>query len=425
MGPRSAVAAVALAVIIALVAGGGDERDVTPEVASAPAGEQAAVTEVLTGGAIAVVLPDYPVTLWIDGREVTLPPGGARLRYKADGVHEIAAAAPGREPFRQRVEVAGGGETRIEGRARADPASRRPIPPESQEAEGQKTACQDQTAHPAKAARRSRPRRAHRRPLSAMRALTILALLGARASAAPAHADDKARARALHERGLRHYKVGEHAAAIRYYKDAYKAYPAPGILFNLAQAYRQNGDCEQALATYRNYVAEVPDGPNADTAREHIGSLRCATEVKPQPEPEPEQAVEPAPAAAISAKPAEQRDKGKTARVVGYVFAGISVAALGGSIAFGLKSRSTSAEIEEFFAAGGTWNEELAAIEERGENEEKRALIFGASPEPPRSPRSCSTGPAKRSPSAIARRFWSRRSTAGSDRRQRDVLARR
>ena len=128
------------------------------------------------------------------------------------------------------------------------------------------------------------------------RALISIALVALVAS--PVLADDKERARQLHDKALRHYKVGEHTQAITYYREAYKAFPAAGILFNLAQAYRQNGDCALALQTYKNYLAEVKTGVDADTARGHIRTLRCATT-----QPEPEVVQEPNPEPTVSDPP--------------------------------------------------------------------------------------------------------------------------
>ena len=195
-------------------------------------------------------------------------------------------------------------------------------------------------------------------------------------TAGPALADNKERARELHERGLRYYKVGQHAEAIRYYRQAYQAYPVPGILFNLAQAYRQNGDCALAVQTYKQFLAEVPTGANADVARGHIETLECEAEPEPEPEPapQPEVGAEPDPAAITGTAPPP--DRGGPMRLAGLISLGVAAAAGTGSIIYGLKARSTSSEVAAFFAEGGTWSEELADLEARGERQERVSIIF-------------------------------------------------
>ena len=54
------------------------------------------------------------------------------------------------------------------------------------------------------------------------------------------------KARFLADRGRQLQRDGKFAAAIEAYKAAYVLAPSPGLLFNLAQVYRLNGDCDDA-----------------------------------------------------------------------------------------------------------------------------------------------------------------------------------
>jgi tetratricopeptide (TPR) repeat protein len=91
--------------------------------------------------------------------------------------------------------------------------------------------------------------------------LTFLAI--ALASSYPAHADDKAMARAHYETAARLYDVGEYDRALVEFKDAYVAKPDPAFLFNIGQCYRKLGQEDQALDYYRRFLkVAAPDDPN-------------------------------------------------------------------------------------------------------------------------------------------------------------------
>jgi hypothetical protein len=97
-------------------------------------------------------------------------------------------------------------------------------------------------------------------------ALVLLGAAGARAAEptpAEAEASEKIvdpEAQQLFESGLRHFNVGDYPAAIRDFKAAYHRSPAPGLLYNLAQAHRLAGECGPALVLYRRYLASNPPG---------------------------------------------------------------------------------------------------------------------------------------------------------------------
>lgn len=67
-----------------------------------------------------------------------------------------------------------------------------------------------------------------------------------------------------------HYNLGRFKQAIASYTEAYESYPAPEILFNLAQCYRQVGDHEKALFFFEGYIREMPEAPNRQVVLELI-----------------------------------------------------------------------------------------------------------------------------------------------------------
>jgi hypothetical protein len=75
---------------------------------------------------------------------------------------------------------------------------------------------------------------------------------------------------ALTERGIAHFRRHEYTLAIADFEACYAKRPVPDLLFNIAQSQRLNGDCEQALATYRRFLLVAPRGPLRDRATEEI-----------------------------------------------------------------------------------------------------------------------------------------------------------
>src|SRR5690606_28579845 len=74
----------------------------------------------------------------------------------------------------------------------------------------------------------------------------------------------------LHDRG-------DYARAIAAFKEAYVLAPSPGLLFNLAQAYRLRGNCDDAALMYRRYIAAAPRSADERALAEaHLATVvRC------------------------------------------------------------------------------------------------------------------------------------------------------
>src|SRR5688572_19957989 len=66
---------------------------------------------------------------------------------------------------------------------------------------------------------------------------------------------DEATARKKYEAGERAYNLGEFDKAITLFKEAYADWAEPAFLFNIAQTYRQMGDCKQAQFFYKRFLA--------------------------------------------------------------------------------------------------------------------------------------------------------------------------
>ncbi|HZU85420.1 MAG TPA: tetratricopeptide repeat protein, partial [Polyangiaceae bacterium] len=76
----------------------------------------------------------------------------------------------------------------------------------------------------------------------------------------PSRADERTEARAHFKRGMAAIADGRYEAGIAELKKAYEILPHPNVLYNVARAYLDVGDLENAIAYYRRYL----DGNPAD-----------------------------------------------------------------------------------------------------------------------------------------------------------------
>jgi tetratricopeptide (TPR) repeat protein len=133
------------------------------------------------------------------------------------------------------------------------------------------------------------------------RCLLMIALLASTAHAQPS--DPAAQARAAADDGSARFHSNDYLGAVEKFKEAYALDPDPGYLFNIAQAYRQAGDCANAADYYGRFLVEVPNPPNVATIREwHSSQVTCAAARK-LAEPEPTVTPPPAPPLTAAAPP--------------------------------------------------------------------------------------------------------------------------
>jgi hypothetical protein len=109
-------------------------------------------------------------------------------------------------------------------------------------------------------------------------------------SAAPAAAQSNAkeRAKALYQQGKTQFDLGNFDESVKLFKQAYSTSPNPAFLFNIAQAYRQMGDCKQALFFYKRYLTVAGDNArDKDLVEGHIKQLgetcKASEEMKDKP----------------------------------------------------------------------------------------------------------------------------------------------
>jgi tetratricopeptide (TPR) repeat protein len=110
-----------------------------------------------------------------------------------------------------------------------------------------------------------------------MLARLFLLLLVCFAVAVPAvaRADDPATraARRHFERGEKLFALGKFDDALEEYQEAFDAKPLPGFLYNIGQCYRNLGDYDQAIFSFKKYLKLQPDAENKDAVEQLISDL--------------------------------------------------------------------------------------------------------------------------------------------------------
>jgi tetratricopeptide (TPR) repeat protein len=158
-----------------------------------------------------------------------------------------------------------------------------------------------------------------------------------------AHADPGAKETA--EKGFAAYDRGDYAAAISYFEGAYEVDPTAGLLFNIAQAYRQLGPsgCERALDYYERYRTALDDSgaPIKESLKARIIEMKACVESGSAPADDPDKG-EPVVNLEQSAKPATS-----SRRLVGWLLLGgggiaIATAAATGALALDRQSDLSS-----------------------------------------------------------------------------------
>jgi hypothetical protein len=71
------------------------------------------------------------------------------------------------------------------------------------------------------------------------------------------------------------YKTGEYAAALENFKKVYAMTQEPSVLFNIGQCQRFLGQSEEAIKTFRTFIREAPDSPQAENAKARIAEIEA------------------------------------------------------------------------------------------------------------------------------------------------------
>jgi tetratricopeptide (TPR) repeat protein len=186
-----------------------------------------------------------------------------------------------------------------------------------------------------------------------------LALAGP-AGAAAADPGVSPLARQLSDRGRALHDLGDYEQAIVAYKQAYLIAPSPGLLYNLAQAYRLSGDCGEAAALYRRYLDSRPDTEARRLAEEHLAVVESCLRRGPTT------------FVARGQPPAVDDEPGRGKRRLGMVLAGSGAILIAAGAYFALDARSAGDQVANAYQHGGDWKT-IGPIDERGQRSSEMA----------------------------------------------------
>lgn len=123
-------------------------------------------------------------------------------------------------------------------------------------------------------------------------AVAVLITIGA----GPAMAD-KARSVEIYKKAAKSYKAGHFDRALELFLSAYDEHPSPAYLYNIAQTYRELGNCEKALSYYDQFLEKSKRRAYRAVIERRAKKLRaeCGDEVPaPAMDAEPAASTEPA-----------------------------------------------------------------------------------------------------------------------------------
>jgi hypothetical protein len=238
-------------------------------------------------------------------------------------------------------------------------------------------------------------------PMVSARIVAVTALLGLISSTALAAdqvtqsgpstdkpADAEPEARRLAAEGMRLFTVGDYEEAIRAFKASYLRLPAPGLLYNMAQAHRLLGHCPEATVLYRQLAANGSAGTLRGLAQDRLtelGECPAAPAVPSSPTSSPSQrrppgAAPPPPGSMISAvPPAPVSTPSRLGRRMAVIGAGVGAGALAAAgIWFGRQARSDQDRVSHLFDTGGMWSPAFGAADEDGRRHEQYAYLSAA-----------------------------------------------
>lgn len=201
--------------------------------------------------------------------------------------------------------------------------------------------------------------------MTRMAVVLLLLLLADTVCAAPPSTSE-AEARSHYELGKRHYNLGDFDIAIDEFKAAYALSPEPGLLFNIAQAYRAKHDRERALFFYGTYLREDPAAHERPFVEARIAELRAERPRRAAPV-----------ATRASADGPADGSAGHGLKIAGVAIAGSGLALGGMAVVFGVQSAESSDEVSRYFREGKTWNAHAAEAYADGQRAQTTAWILG------------------------------------------------
>ncbi len=196
---------------------------------------------------------------------------------------------------------------------------------------------------------------------------------------APPNDPIPAKARTLANRGRAAHDAGDYSAAIVAFTQAYVIAPSPALLFNLAQAYRLQGNCDDAALMYRRYLATNPGPEQRALAETHLASVeRCLHKLALHIPTETASArLTASPAVSPSAIAAPVSRRAQVEKGIGLGLAIGGGASLAVAAYYAVQAHEAENDVGAAFARGGRWSD-IAPSDARGKSAATTARWLGA-----------------------------------------------
>lgn len=207
----------------------------------------------------------------------------------------------------------------------------------------------------------------------------------------------------LYDEGLRHFRAGAYDDAIVALRAAYERVPLSALLYDLGQAYRLKGDCDQALVAYRHFLATAPVGHERALAEARLADMQRCASTRPAaansntgaapatdaPTPERTASATSAPPHVAAAAPSplaldarlphpETAAPPARPRLPALVAAAVAVGLATTSGYCVWSAASASDQVSGAFVPAGTWSDDLRAADRSGRWSDRMAIATGA-----------------------------------------------
>jgi tetratricopeptide (TPR) repeat protein len=187
--------------------------------------------------------------------------------------------------------------------------------------------------------------------------------------------DPPTRARALSDQGRQYHDAADYDRAIASYKEAYELAPSPGLLFNMGQAYRLKGDCDDAAIMYRSYLRSDPDRPERDLTRTHLVTVENCMARRTMLHPLLGDRAAGKAATAAAGGIDQPAVPGRRLKRAGLAVGIGGGALVGVGIYFAVQASDASSEVERLIEMGAKWKD-VKELDARGRRDSTLATVF-------------------------------------------------
>jgi tetratricopeptide (TPR) repeat protein len=166
-----------------------------------------------------------------------------------------------------------------------------------------------------------------------------------------------------YEEGKKDFRLRDFDGAITEWKAGYKLKADATFLYNIAQAYKEKGDFQTAIAFYQSYLKELPSADNRDTVQKTMDELKAKLAAPP---PKPDTNPPPTPPPPRSTE-TESHTSG--VRIAGIVVGVAGLGLVGTGVVFGLGAQSNQSAFDQAKANHDPWTPELQAKVDAGKRD--------------------------------------------------------